>query len=351
MISLSIGINTLRRILLISCILISAFIVIDLNIIPALLHTDYLISRVVFQIPAILCLYVFTFHGSFEKHRQLAILLCVLVVTFANYWIIQQSWLKAAFPFSYEGTLLYTFFAFFVMRINFKFGLFYVVISLLGFGVLIQAYPIYDTFNLTNFGFIAMAQIICLYGLYTLNNSLNRVDSLTSKLEELSRIDQLSGLYNRRAYEQDGKLLFEHARRLNVTLSIFMIDIDNFKDYNDAYGHQKGDEAIRQQANIMRRVFKRESDILGRFGGEEFIVITTNLSEARAQRMAQLVLEAWRDERIPHGQGSGGQFLSCSIGIMNTIPAENQSLDTLIGKADEALFKAKDAGRHRFELA
>ena len=351
MISLSISKIRLRKILSIGGILLTIFVFIDLRIIPEILHTDYLISRLGFQIPAILLLIAYSFHTKFDENRQTAILLCIFVVTFANYWMIQQSWLKAQFPFSYEGTLLYTFFAFFVLRINFKFGLFYVLLSLIGFAALISAYPVYGTFNSVNFGFVAMAQIICLFGLYTLNDSLNKVDNLTVKLQELSRVDQLTGLFNRRAYEQDGKLLFDHARRLKVTLCIIMIDIDNFKDYNDTYGHQKGDDAIRVQANILKSIFRRQSDILGRFGGEEFIIITSNISESGSQKMAKRILDAWYDERITHGAGDGGKYLSCSIGILNKIPDDKDTLKSLIGIADEALFKAKDAGRNRYLLA
>ena len=151
---------------------------------------------------------------------------------------------------------------------NFKYGIVYVCLSLMGFGYLVLNYPIYGVYNSVNFGFVAMAQIICLFGLYSLSDSLYKVHNLTVKLQQLSRIDQLSGLFNRRAYEQDGKILFEHAKRLELSMAIFMLDIDNFKDYNDAYGHQKGDEAIRIQANILRSIFKRESDIIGRFGDQ-----------------------------------------------------------------------------------
>ena len=351
MISLSISKERLRKILFIGSILLTVFVFIDLSIIPEVLHDDYKISRLGFQIPIILLLIAYSWHASFDKNRQMAILLTITVVTFANYWMIQQSWLKAEYPFSYEGTLLYTFFAFFVMRINFKYGLMYVVLSLLGFGALIIKYPVYGSFNTINFGFVAMAQTICLFGLYTLNDSLNKVDSLTVKLQELSRVDQLTGLFNRRAYEQDGKLLFEHTKRLKVSFCVIMIDIDNFKDYNDAYGHQKGDDAIRIQANILKSIFQRQSDILGRFGGEEFIIIVSNISESGAQKMAQRILNAWHKEQIPHGAGDGAEFLSCSIGIANKVPTGQETLESFIGEADEALFKAKDGGRNQFKVS
>ena len=99
------------------------FAVIDLRILPVVLHTDYLISRFGFQIPAIVGLIAFSYHRRFKAYQQVAILISILIVTYSNYWLIQQAWIKAEFPFSYEGTLLYTFFAFFVVRINFKFGL------------------------------------------------------------------------------------------------------------------------------------------------------------------------------------------------------------------------------------
>ena len=115
------------------------------------------------------------------------------------------------------------------------------------------------------------------------------------------------------------------------------------------FGHQKGDEAIRLQADILKRVFKRQSDIIGRFGGEEFIVITSNMSNHDAQKMAQKVLDAWAEERVPHGQGAGEEFLTCSIGITNVIPRRKSTLKKLIGEADDALYKAKSNGRNQFQ--
>ena len=324
------------------------FGIIDLRMMPESLHNDYLFSRFAIQIPTLLLVAAFTYHKSFERFQQVTILLMATIVTFANYWLIMTCWNKENFAFSYEGTLLYTFFAFFIMRINFKFGLVYVAVSLTGFGALVLEYPVYGEYNSVNFGFVAMAQLICLYGLYNLSKSLNKVSDLTAKLQELSRVDQLSGLFNRRAYEQDGKLLFEQAKRSEISVSIFMIDIDHFKDYNDAYGHQKGDEAIKTQAKILKSVFARESDIIGRFGGEEFIVIVNNIDATTSEKMARKILDAWGEKRIEHGHGKGGKYLSCSIGIMNIVPNKKMSFHDMIGMADNALYQAKSEGRNRY---
>jgi len=233
---------------------------------------------------------------------------------------------------------------------NFKFGIIYVLFSLAGFGLLLSLYPIYGNYNSVNLGFVAMAQFICLVGLYTLSSSLSKVHSLTQKLQELSRIDQLSGLFNRRAYEQDGNVLLENAKRLQVSFSVFMIDIDNFKDYNDAYGHQKGDEAIRIQANILKSTFKRQSDIIGRFGGEEFIVISNDMTTSLSELMGQKIIDAWVEEKLPHRNDAGKEFVSCSVGIVRVIPSGGLSLKQLIGMADDALYKAKNDGRNRYQL-
>lgn len=330
--------------------MIAAFVAIDFTILPSSLQTDYLISRFGVQIPATLLLLAFTFHKSFAKYQQIAILLTVVIVTFANYWVIQQGWIKAQFAFSYEGTLLYTFFAFFVLRLNFNLGIVYVLLSLLGFGALVLFYPVYGVYNSVNFGFVAMAQSICLVGLYTLTKSLEQVDSLTEKLHELSRIDQLSALLNRRAYEQDGKIQLEQARRLQIPITVFLLDIDNFKDYNDAYGHQKGDDVIRVQANILKLIFQRQTDIIGRFGGEEFVVITNDTTQSQSEELGQKIIDAWAAENINHGKGTGGAHISCSIGIVSIIPNRDITLTTLIGMADDALYGAKSDGRNCYQL-
>lgn len=349
MISLSLNKTGLRRILLVGCLMITAFIVIDFSILPSMLQPDYLKSRIGLQIPSILLLLLFTYHKNFKKYQQIATLLTISVVTLSDYWVIQQSWIKAQYAFSYEGVLLYTFFAFFVLRLNFRFGIVYVMLCLLGFGALVYWYPIYGIRNSVNFGFVAMAQSICLVGLYTLTNSLKEVETLTEKLQDLSRIDQLSGLFNRRAYEQDGNILFEHARRFKLPVAIFMIDIDNFKDYNDSYGHQKGDDVIRVQADILKSIFKRTSDIVGRFGGEEFIVITNDMTPSTSESMGQNIIDAWLEKKIPHGKGAGGPHITCSIGIVSIVPIKGLSLAKTIGMADEALYQAKSDGRNRYQ--
>ncbi|MEH6557497.1 MAG: GGDEF domain-containing protein [Oceanicoccus sp.] len=349
MIALSLNKTSLRWIILVGSLMMTAFIFIDLEILPPILQSEYLKSRVMFQIPTMLSLLAFTYYKDFEKYQQAAILLAITVVTYANYWLIQQSWLKAEFAFSYEGTLLYTFFAFFVVRLNFRFGIAYVLLSLLGFGVLVASYPIYGAYSSVNFGFVAMAQSICLVGLYTLTNSLKEIDNLAEKLHKLSRIDQLSGLYNRRAYEQDGHMQFEQARRLELPISVFLIDIDNFKDYNDAYGHQKGDDAIRVQAAILKSVFQRPMDVIGRFGGEEFIVIAIDMKHSAAEAMAQKIIDGWSAQHIPHGKGAAGPFLSCSIGIASIVPKKDITLTKMIGLSDVALYKAKNDGRNRYQ--
>ena len=351
MISLSLNHNSLRWILLVASSMMAIFIPIDFTILPVELRPEYLISRLGFQIPALLLLLGCSFHPGYIRYQPPAILCTILVVTYSNYWLIQQCWIKASFAFSYEGTLLYTFFAFFVVRINFRFGAAYVALSLVGFTALMTSYPIYGEYNFVNLGFVAMAQSICLVGLFTLTGSLKEVHTLAEKLRELSRVDQLSGLFNRRAYEQDGTVQFEQARRLQVPLAIFLLDIDNFKDYNDAYGHQQGDEVIKIQAEILTSVFRRQVDIIGRFGGEEFIVIANNVNYNNAERMAKLVIDGWAERRVPHGKGSGAAYVSCSIGIASLVPNDSITLTKLIGLADEALYQAKDNGRNRYETA
>ena len=349
--AMSLDVRSLRWIMLVGAAMMAVFIFIDLAIVPDELTREYLISRLALQIPALLLLLLYTFHRTYEQYQQSALLLAMVVITYANYWLIQQSWMQAEFAFSYEGTLLYTFFGFFVMRMNFKFGITYVLLSLIGFGALVLSYPIYGEYNFVNLGFVAMAQSICLVGLFTLTRSLNEVDTLAERLHAVSRLDQLTGLFNRRAYEKDGSLQFEQARRNGVPLTVYLVDIDNFKDYNDGYGHQQGDVVIRAQADILRTVFKRQTDIIGRFGGEEFIIIASSLGLDEAQAMASRVLDKWAERKEPHGKGKGGPYVSCSIGISTLVPSGKLKLTQQIEFADQALYRAKENGRNRFEVA
>jgi diguanylate cyclase len=165
-------------------------------------------------------------------------------------------------------------------------------------------------------------------------------------LERLVMEDGLTGLANRRHLDVVLPLEISRARRLNMPLSVLMIDIDHFKRYNDIYGHPEGDVCIRAVAQVIKRSVGRTGDVAARYGGEEFTVLLPGADELGAFRVAQRIAESVRTLKIPH-EGNEPGLVTVSIGMHTVSPKGNVLPDALIGIADEALYQAKQGGRNR----
>jgi len=175
-----------------------------------------------------------------------------------------------------------------------------------------------------------------------------RVKGAHDKMKYLAMHDELTGLWNRRAFYSHALAELDHAARGDLSLCIIMLDIDHFKSVNDRFGHLVGDQALKMVADtLMKHV--RQYDRVGRWGGEEFIVIlpTTTLEESIdvAERLRVKVASAKLPLKEP--EGDGALQVQISLGVACTIGDEGIELDTLVDRADEMLYQAKEAGRNR----
>lgn len=155
-----------------------------------------------------------------------------------------------------------------------------------------------------------------------------------------ARTDELTGLCNRRAYFNLSQQLFSVAKRYRTPLSVVMFDVDHFKQINDEFGHQTGDEALRRVAHVLRQ-HTRHADVLARYGGEEFIVALPNTTVEHALSMAEIIRRAVAAE----AGGEGAPRLTISAGVAAMTP-EDPDLDAAIRRADRALYTAKEDGRN-----
>jgi diguanylate cyclase (GGDEF)-like protein len=170
-------------------------------------------------------------------------------------------------------------------------------------------------------------------------------------LEDLSSIDGLTDIPNRRRFDGFIDHEWRRAVRKGMPLSIIMIDIDYFKAYNDHYGHQAGDECLRQLGKVLKDTVKRSGDLVARYGGEEFIaaLVDTDLKDAIAvAEKIRLNLEALN---IPHASSPVGKRVTISMGVAAEISSRYSSFDTLIAMADKALYQAKREGRNQIKSA
>ena len=170
------------------------------------------------------------------------------------------------------------------------------------------------------------------------------------QLTQLANVDELTGLGNRRVVNTVLKEEINRARRAGSKLSVILLDVDFFKNYNDTYGHPAGDEVLQKLADIMLRASTRAGEVVARYGGEEFIIILPGASAKSAMRTASRLRAMIEQEAIPHGTSQVAEFVTISQGIV-TVPPENDHDPTdVIKQADQALYKAKDAGRNAISV-
>ncbi|EPF66478.1 Diguanylate cyclase (GGDEF) domain protein [Pseudomonas syringae pv. syringae SM] len=174
---------------------------------------------------------------------------------------------------------------------------------------------------------------------------------LNQHLELIASEDKLTGLANRRRFDQFLEVEFKRARRERSLLSLILIDADHFKRYNDHYGHLAGDECLIALARVVEQFIRRPSDVAARYGGEEIAVVLPGTDEANARQVAEKILQAIRDEQIEHPASPFG-IVTISLGVATFVGTDRQ-LDQrgLIELADRALYAAKSQGRNRVNVA
>lgn len=173
-----------------------------------------------------------------------------------------------------------------------------------------------------------------------------QLEHANRRLNALSVTDGLTGIANRRHFDAILAEEWKRMERLGQPLALAMIDIDWFKKYNDHYGHQAGDACLIAVAETLAKNIGRSGDLVARYGGEEFAFIAPAIDESRALTMAQKVCDAVSAKGIPHAQSLFG-FVTASIGVASMIPSAETGPDILLKHADEALYRAKEAGRNQ----
>lgn len=166
------------------------------------------------------------------------------------------------------------------------------------------------------------------------------------KLERLSRHDDLTGIANRRAWDEGLKREWSRMQRLGEPMGLLMIDVDHFKRYNDTYGHPAGDQCLYRVAQAIQGAQLRDGDLVARYGGEEFACLLPHTDLQSTVAVARRIHQAVRDMALPHASSSGQAHVSVSIGAASATPRMRQSPQTLVTTADQRLYLAKAQGRN-----
>lgn len=170
-------------------------------------------------------------------------------------------------------------------------------------------------------------------------------------LRSLAFLDGLTQIPNRRRFDHELNVLWQRYTRDHLPLSVLMIDLDFFKEYNDHYGHQEGDQCLKTIATTLYQSLSRTQDLVARYGGEEFVCLLPNTDPAGAAVVAEKLRAAVEALAITHSHSSTSAYVTISIGVATAVPLLDTEAHAIIEAADKALYAAKQSGRNRFHCA
>ena len=178
-----------------------------------------------------------------------------------------------------------------------------------------------------------------------------RLKRAQDKLTQLAATDGLTGLANRRAFDQ--LIAYEYARhmRSGTELAVILLDIDHFKSFNDTYGHVCGDDCLQRVAQAIRTVIVRATDFVARYGGEEFVFLLPETDLHGATIIGEKIRKCIVDLAMPHSQSTAGKYVTASLGIVSGRCLPDRTTSDIIVQADGQLYAAKSAGRNRIAAA
>jgi diguanylate cyclase (GGDEF)-like protein len=165
-------------------------------------------------------------------------------------------------------------------------------------------------------------------------------------IEKLSMLDPLTGLPNRRSFDERLKMEWKQAVREQTKISMLMMDLDKFKNINDDYGHQQGDVVLQTASRLFSQIIRRPGDFVARWGGEEFVVLLPNTSLEGAAEIAENIRLKVENTMVERSDAPGF-YITISIGVNSIIPTQDSSIDSFISDADKRLYIAKDSGRNK----
>ncbi|MEK8126373.1 diguanylate cyclase [Paenibacillus filicis] len=178
-------------------------------------------------------------------------------------------------------------------------------------------------------------------------NTENQLRKTNALLQKISSIDALTGVANRRSFDENYAKEWRHGLRFSTPLSIILLDIDYFKRFNDNYGHHEGDICLKQVAEALKRAAKRPGDLIARYGGEEFVIVLPITDERGAAYVAEQLRQEVELLQMPHPSSDVSSFVTASLGHSTIIPTRDLPPRELLVRADRALYQAKQEGRNR----
>ncbi len=170
------------------------------------------------------------------------------------------------------------------------------------------------------------------------------------RLKKMTILDALTGIYNRRHFNDSIAKEWSDATRNKISIAAIMIDVDHFKKYNDFYGHQKKDQCLKKLALAIKKSLQRPQDMAARYGGEEFIALLPNTSYEGAIKIANTIMQEIKKLKIPHQKSETSKIVSISMGVVVQTPRQGKIWEPFIEQADKLLYVSKKKGRDQFTI-
>ncbi len=221
--------------------------------------------------------------------------------------------------------------------------------GLIGVDLFLDAYLIYLHNNVLMIaGFVLTLIVIGIFAL-CLSIRVKKAQDLAQEKSILSDIDGLTEVFNRRHFLELMQQKWEQGERDQKPLALLIIDVDYFKDYNDRYGHLAGDKVLRLIAKVLISNVRQAYDLVGRYGGDEFMVLLHNSDLKTAKTIAENLIEKINDLQVEHQSSSDYPYQTVTIGLAAIIPTPDTSMEVLFNRADNALYYGKEQGKNRVQ--
>ncbi len=281
-------------------------------------------------------------HGAYQALLALTALWIGLVCTS----ITVRGSLHGA-PYFFGAEVAWIFVVWLVLGLRFRYSaaVATAISALYAWGMLNWQFPLQEVvFSVLT---LLAVNVIGAYCCFHLEGAARQAFLDTRTLNDRAERDGLTGLYNRRRYDKDVERLWRQSRREQSQLTLLLVDIDHFKAFNDLYGHQAGDDALKRVAAVIATCAKRPLDFAARFGGEEFALVLYGPAQDFGREIPETLRRTVEEQMIPHAESTTGPWLTVSVGVAIVSPGNERSLAGAIQLADEALYQAKEEGRNR----
>lgn len=339
----------LRASLVILAGLVLAIIQIDHRVMPGVREQMPDIARLSIMIPLLTIGFAVTFARGAPTWFPRVMALLMAIALMGITWVGLRAW-ELGEPRLFIRLLVATIAIYFVLGVPFRSA---VVVNLFGItfyavAASSRSMPVMELIH--NLSMLVLTNAICATGAYHLESARRRAWLDSSMLEETALQDGLTGIPNRRRFDEHLQRVWQQGVREHKPLALLFADIDHFKKYNDRYGHQAGDEVMKRVTRVLARFARRPLDLAARYGGEEFAVLLFDASRDHAARVGDEILAEVRALAIPHADSAAAGILTVSIGVASIVPVARRSSAGFLQLADQALYAAKDGGRNQAQL-